>query len=328
MFQLFENTVASIRRLRWQLDSACMYANSFRNPTYIKIYKEGRPGVTDSIDSDGAPKISRPRLVVENMKLYTPRETQYVMESVSIDMRGGLGPLLLKLPGEVRNMIYSDLLASGHPQFLRSSKAMHSEGIGLMAEKGIYRVHFGFRNWKNLSLPNQHVVDTIRNLDVCANLSGEETAPPTSGEFPDVWLLQAFGGPDVVRGQCNVLFEGHSSSILICVTRTCRSLRLLSEFQKIIVRIKLDWVSSTNGPRLVYSMLDAVWIEERNDVPAHWSDTKFRWIYDLIRRELERNLGKGHLGRDERGLRLVFYPRKALEGVENECLVEPGVMLR
>lgn len=335
MFRILENTVTSFKRLGSQQETPSMEANSSNNS--IKVYIEHELLLADSSvssirDPTSVPKLFRPRLLVGKINVSTPLEISYVAEPSSIDMEGGLGPLLFKLPGEIRNVIYSDLLSSGHPQFLRASKIMHTEGSGLIQENGIYRMNFGFPNSTNHSLSSQRVVDTIRHLDIRANVGDIGKIHFMSQEFPDDWLLQAFGGPRIGRDVCNVSFELYPSIHRHYVTRVCKSLRLLSGFERVVVRVKIDprdLGPSTRGPvTILHKILDTILAEERHIIPFHGSDYRFRSdykfysIYALIRTELERNLGKPYFGRDEHGLCMIFHPRKALEGLEDSPEVE------
>ncbi|CAF9902822.1 MAG: hypothetical protein ALECFALPRED_000036 [Alectoria fallacina] len=328
MFRIFENAVTPFNRLGSQQSPVGTNAHSTRSPASIKPYEEDTlwlAGIVDSSrhDPTSVPKAFRPRALVETVTLPTPRETLYVAEPSPIDLHRGLGPRLSKLPAEIRNIIYADLLSSGHPQFLRASKATHAEGSGLAAANGRYRLSFGFPNHTpNHSLPSQRVVDAIRNLDVRADASAIGKLPLTQKEVPDLWLLRAFGGSGIVRGRCDVGFEVHPYTSNICVHRICRCLRLLSDFETVVVRVEVggrrDPVPATKkGPvKSLRGCVGAVWaVAPRDGPPVCWSEFHLGYIYGWVRKELEWFLGKGHLGRDEVGLRLVFHPREALEGV-------------
>lgn len=342
MLRIFEYAVTSSNRLGSQQSPISTNAHSTRTPASIKIYEEDTlwlAGIVDSSrhDPTSVPKAFRPRTLVET--IITPstrRETPYyVAEPSPIDLHHrGLGPLLSKLPAELRNIIYADLLSSGHPQFLRASKATHAEGSGLVAEHGRYRMRFGFPSTTNHPLPSQRVVDAIRNLDIRADASEIGRLPLTQKEIPDLWLLQAFGGSGIVRGQCDVGFEVHPFTSNICVHRICRCLRLLSDFETVVVRVEIggrDPVSATRkGPaKFSRGCVGAVWAVAPRDSPppVYWSESHLEYIYGWVRKELVWFLGKGHLGRDEVGLRLVFHPREALEGVGKGWQVEPGCTL-
>ncbi|CAD6568381.1 MAG: hypothetical protein ASARMPRED_001694 [Alectoria sarmentosa] len=337
MFRIFENAVTPSNRLGSQQSPVSTNVHPTRIPASIKIYEENTLWLTGIVDSSrhdptSVPKVFRPRTLVETIITpSTPRDNPYVAEPSPTDLHHrGLGPLLSKLPAEIRNIIYADLLSSGHPHFLRASKATHAEGSGLVAEHGRYRLRFAFPGTINHPLPSQRVVDAIRNLDIRADASEIGKLPLTRKEVPDLWLLRAFGGSGIVRGQCDVEFQVHPHTSNICVHRICRCLRLLSDFETVAVRVEIggrDPVSATRkGPaKFSRGCLGAVWAvapRDNSPPPVCWSESHLEYIYAWVRRELEWFLGKGHLGRDEVGLRLVFHPRAALEGVGNGWQVE------
>ena len=47
-----------------------------------------------------------------------PREDLHVIDVPIISFASGLGPYLGKLPRELRDQIFSNIIASGHPQFM------------------------------------------------------------------------------------------------------------------------------------------------------------------------------------------------------------------
>ena len=295
-----------------------------RNSTTIKTYKLDYEWVlimmgTKLANSTDFPKIYRAGRSIENVKVPTAWETPCIEESTSIHARRGLGPILSLLPGEIRNVIYSYLFATGHLQFLRASKALYVEGSSLISEHGIYRMGFG-SDRINYSLPSQRVVDTIRNLDICIDLG------MFGGYFwafegrPDLWLFEAFGEPGFVRGQCDVSLEVYPSTTAWWAKSLCTHLQLLSDFETVIVQVKIMGVEP--GPTATYptySMMSEVqtaWFEHRETDTVSWSVFKCQHLYRLLR--LPWNFGKECLEeQDERGFRLTFHPRKALEKSEN-----------
>ena len=238
------------------------------------------------------------------------------MAPTSVDMLRGLGPILSQLLGEIRNIIYSYLLSTGHLQFLRASKALFAEGTGLMAENGIYRMGFGFSNRINYSLPSQRIVDTIRNLDVHVDLSYFKRHEWCVPGFPRFWILEVFGKPLFPRGQCTIFLQVDCSTPIQLVAAICQPLRLLSDFETVSVRAEIVWLEpnawSFLFPESLMAQAAAEWLKEREATPVPWSLFKCQFFHDLLR--LSWNLGEGCLKeQDERGFRLVFHPRKALE---------------
>ena len=240
----------------------------------------------------------------------------------SVEKLTGLGPMLSQLPGEIRNIIYSYLLSTGHLQFLRASKALYVEGIGLMAENGVYRVGFRTDERINYILPSQQIVDTIQNLDIRADLRCSEACSWTVIVPRSTWLIEAFGEPGRPRGQCSVTLAVDRSTKRAILAGICRRLRLFSDFKTVVVRAEVDWPSpaSLSTDDVFDSLMaeaDKAWLEQPETAVVPWSIFVCRFVYNhdyLV--SLRRYLGEGLLkGQDEGSFRLVFHPRKAQEGL-------------
>ena len=228
-----------------------------------------------------------------------------------------LGPILSQLPGEIRNIIYSYLLSTGHPQFLRASKALYIEGSSLMAENGIYRVNFGVPKTINYLLPNQRIVDNIRNIDICTDMShyGEYdwmVTPPR-----ERWLLEAFGEVGRPRGQCTATLEVYPSTTWMILAGFCRRLPLFSGFETVVVWAKVHWLepdSSTICPtNSLMGKAKKAWQKQRKTATVPRSTFIYRFLYDYGGfLQLESYFGEGLLEeQDKNGFRVVFHPRKA-----------------
>ena len=79
-----------------------------------------------------------------------------------VNSPAGLGPYLFKLPRELRDQIFTQLLASGYPTFMRTSRAMKKEGEMWIARVGIYRMNLGCFYGINCPAPSQEVLDKIQ----------------------------------------------------------------------------------------------------------------------------------------------------------------------
>ena len=268
-------------------------------------------------DLNTTAQVHRVESFVQKFAVLTEPEILFSVAPDSVDVRRGLGPLLSQLPGEIRNDIYSYLLSTGHPQFLRASKALHIEGSYLVAKHGIYRMSFGLDNGSNYSLSSQRIVDTIRNLDIHANLTYYAAWPWVTEGISDLWILQAFGEPGRIRGRCSVSIEAGGSTAEELLARICMPLRLLSDFETVVVQVDLAWLREPSSPinfplgSMLVNMSTA-WFEQPKTVRVPWSVFKYTYFYEHT--HLTQNLGEGHLeGGDDGGARLVFHPRKALE---------------
>ena len=293
---------------------------------FIKIYKPEDDSLINVYNSLGSnitrdPRIFKTRPVFEQRRVPDGWEPAFfnVVAPTSVETLTGLGRTLSQLPGEIRNIIYSYLLSTGHLHFLRASKALYVEGSGLMAEKGVYRVSFGSPTRINYLLPSQRIVDKIRNLDICTDLSYFGERGWLADGPQNRWLLEAFGEPGRPRGQCSVTLEVYSSTDRRLLAAFCRRLRIFSDFETVIVRAEVHWFEpdSSTGCPLGSLMGEAkeAWMEQCETATVPWSVFRCRYVYDLDDLVgLRRYFGEGLLkGQDESSLRMIFHPRKAQE---------------
>ena len=162
-------------------------------------------------------------------------------ESDTVDMTTSLGALLLKLPQEIRDMILSPLLASGHPQFLRASKAMNTQGMSLISKYGIYRINIGFgRRKKNCPQLTQPLADTVRNIHFCVNM---RSYPSEHLEgLPEKKILRMFTRKDPGRRSCSVTFEGAYTNNQMVAGEVLACLTMFKEFAKVTLSANIDWI--------------------------------------------------------------------------------------
>lgn len=313
---------ATVKTLGLYRETASMETSSSLVSTTINVYSDDLRCISDILkyfhsNLKKTPQVHRVESVVQKITVLTERDIPFTVAPKSVDVQRGLGPVLSQLPGEIRNKIYSYLLSTGYPQFLRASKALHIEGSGLVVKDGIYRMSFRSDNRINYSLPSQRIVDTIRNLDIRADLTYYAGWPWEIKGKPDFWLLRAFGEPGRIRGRCSVFIELGPSTSEERLAYICTPLRLLSDFETVVVQVGLGWLSEpsslTTYPRdsLLVKMAKA-WFEQRETISVPWSVFKYRYVYEHT--HLTHNLGEGHLeGGHGGGFRMVFHPRKALE---------------
>ena len=310
--------------LEFQLKLANM--NTPTNFPFIKAYNlklDWLMNQYDSLDADIVrnARLCRVRPILVPMGVVGEVEAPFfsAAEPNSIETLTGLGPFISQLPGEIRNIIYSYLLSTGHPQFLRASKAMYGEGSGLMAENGVYRMSFGTSNKINYLLPSQRIVDNIHNVDICANVSFSEGPDWMVLEPQNLWLLEAFGEPGRPRGQCSVTLDVFPTAHRLPLAGFCGHLTLFSGFETVVVRANVNWPEPdplTGCPS--DSMMDRAgkaWLEQRETAALRWSVFVCRFVYNLDELvKLKWYLGDSVLeGQDEMSFRLVFHPRMAQE---------------
>lgn len=303
-----------------------MESSSSLAHTTIDIYRYDIESIDDMLaqfhsDLNGTHQAHRVERVVRKFTVLAEPEIPFAVAPETVDLQRGLGPLLSQLPGEVRNHIYSYLVSTGDLKFLRASKALYIEGNGIVSKDGIFRVSLGPDDRINYSLPSQRIVDTIRNLDICADLTYFVGWPWVTDGKPDQWLLRAFGEPGRIRGRCSVSIDVGSSTSEELIAHMCMPLRLFSDFTTVIVQVDLRWFREPRTPTILpldslSAKVGDIWLEQRETVATSWSVFKYKCYYEHI--HLTHNLGEGKLeGMDNGGFRQVFHPRKALERAGN-----------
>ncbi|CAD6568613.1 MAG: hypothetical protein ASARMPRED_001880 [Alectoria sarmentosa] len=235
-----------------------------------------------------------------------PQRKSYVVEVPLVDYAGGLGPFFAKLPRELRDQIISDLLASGYPQFMSVSRAMNIEGKALIYKKGVYSMNFGHDVSKqdlglgnaNCPIPAQEVADSIQNISLAFDIRGlqssgvlEPTVCANAAQHLDMVM-----GARAPRGTCRVFFEIYPVDDPTILWDINSYLRGLIGFDTVVLRIGVDMTYFPTSPHRL--------------IPK-----RFKWFenvaFGIARVYLQFYLGKGEMGSDNDGKRLIFHPRRA-----------------
>lgn len=236
---------------------------------------------------------------------FMPQEEEYVVEVPLVDYAGGLGPFLFRLPREVRDQIFSDLVASGSPQFMSVSRAMNVEGMALIYTKGVYRMNFGYdvherglevsdRRYPHLT---QEIAKNIQNL--CMRVSTKAFPSPLEANiFADVTRhVDIFAGHHVARGTCIISFELYLFMSLATLWDMVSTLQGLGGFDTVLLRVDID-----SSPSPIFSdHLSEVWFRDE--------------VFRMAQEQLKSYLGEGEKGSDKDGSLLVFRPRKRGEQI-------------
>ena len=136
--------------------------NDFKRELEV-AFKSITDGVNEQLNASDAPLTLHPDSLVQFIKQYMPPD-KFVVQRMQ-NPSDGLGPYFDKLPRELRDQIFSDLIASGHPAFMRTSNIMEQEGKALITKEGIYRLNFGFAEKGNCPIPNPEVLATIQKVE-------------------------------------------------------------------------------------------------------------------------------------------------------------------
>ena len=217
-------------------------------------------------------------------------------ESDTVDVAKSLGTLLLKLPQEIRDMILTPLLTSGHPQFLRASKTMNAQGMSLISKHGIYRINIGFGKRKtNCPELTQPLADTVHNIHFCVDMS---SYPSNYLEgLPKKKALEMFTRKDPGRKSCSVAVEGAYTNNQMVAGEVLACLLMFKELGKVTLSVNIDWL-----PGQCFSELILEWYR------ASGACSKIR-CFAYARGFLESTLGTAYRGGQGHRDQMVFYPR-------------------
>lgn len=219
----------------------------------------------------------------------------YMSEPNTVEVTASLGPLLLKLPQELRDMILSPLLASGRPQFLRVSKAMNTQGMSLMSKYGIYRINVGFGRCKtNCPQLTQPLADTVRHIHFCVDMSSYPSQD--LGGLPDKRSLEMFTRKDPGCKSCSVTFEGTYINNQMIAGEVLACLILFKDFGKVTLSTKSGWPP---GQCFSPTMLD--WYRTTGACSR-------TGCFGYAREYLESTLGTAYRVGQGHSDQMVFYP--------------------
>ncbi|KAL2039048.1 hypothetical protein N7G274_008097 [Stereocaulon virgatum] len=210
---------------------------------------------------------------------------------------GGLGSLL-RLPREIRDMIYHHMIADGNINIMPCSSALAKETSELVFNHGICRLNLNFA--ENMTLvpaidPNQDIADKIQNLSIRVNTRCNGTlGRPT----PQVDILSKFSGSTIPRKRCTVSFECWPTTLGMVARDVLKKLRTLTGFEEMRITIDLEWMGEA-------------WPEGLLPFQVSQICGSIRGGFLEAKHELEGTLGEGDLGWDEEDERLLFFPRMA-----------------
>ena len=227
----------------------------------------------------------------------------------------GLGPFFNTLPRELRDPIFEDCLVSGYPQFLTCSRAMREEGLSQIWEKGVYRMNFGDKVRLNVFplaatateclQPTQQIAERIQHLRI--RTKGSIYGSPIEWSSIDFDALRQFGGSEIRRKSCTVLFEMEYDESHDLGVKVVQALETLVGFE----RVDLRAVDLFPKDLPSYARL-----------PTHPGN-----MYIYFREVLGRSLGCPSVGKDEEGYYVRFHLRQYVSERSQELLARKGASL-
>lgn len=248
----------------------------------------------EELRARAAPTAFKGDNLIQSIKQHMPRD-EYIVPPKPVDLPAGLG-YLHKLPRELRDQIFSYLLTSGHPNFMRTSKVMRQEGKTWIAKEGIYRMNLGFCNGFNCRSPSRKILDTIQNVNI--RINNYIVRSSTLVEYPELQLLDVLGRSALRRKTCSISFEFYGSPYAHFGHEVLSRLQRLRGFDKIVLRVWMNWT----GGAAITNPLDYFHLEP---------PIRFRYrVFEMAREYLEPRLGKADPRSDKDGWIMVFYPRR------------------
>lgn len=218
---------------------------------------------------------------------------EYVLESGAMQMTQGLGDLI-KLPRELRDIIYGHAIVDGNTAILLASKQTNKETSKLVFQKGIYRLALGFGDNVDNPAIDQSLSKNIRNLHLRVNASSSIIFG-LDQYFP---ILHMFDGSSIERGDCVVKIECCPyDNGMEDAARVVSHLESYTGFERVILELEFLWYGEP-WPDTLYDFQTAQIWGRICGTSSH------------LEALLEPALGTGVYSYDAESVRLAFYPRK------------------
>ena len=237
----------------------------------------------------------------KHTSLQSFNKTLYGIDVPLTTLARGLGPSFGKLPRELRDPIFSDLIASGHPQFMSVSRVMNAEGMDWIYKKGVFRVRFDLDAsnqelvFRKFTLPTADVVDKIQHLRVRIR-SRRKPLPLDLQVYAKAFShLRMFRDSPLTHGSCTIVFDIApccTSKLFLGIARSIG----LTNFDTVVMRMDFDSRATISIPE-----------DKRRALIVSMRDRCFTGI----QADFKTDLGKGDMEFDSDGLRVIFHPRKA-----------------
>ena len=218
-------------------------------------------------------------------------EDKFVLEPRALQAKEGLGALS-RLPRELRDMIYGHAINDGNMAILQLSQQTYLEASPLVFEKGVYRMLIGFGNFGTNFQPDNSTASKIQNIHVTFN-----ARRPIWKKDDGLAILRSFGSASIIRNNCVVTIEADIVSQHLEAFRVVRALKGLTNFERVILEIKLDW----DGDPYPSTMHDL-----HKDQVRGRCESAIKYQID----RLQPSLGIGERNEDTEGEWLAFHPRE------------------
>ena len=225
---------------------------------------------------------------------------------------------LLRLPLELRMLIYEPLIAAGALSIMRTNKLMHEEVAKVMKKNAVLRMNFGYADrTSSASFPLTgdinltgalvlHATPLIQHVEVHFKMD----AADGQSRYFDVYtnLIKSFGGRDIVRQSCTIFLD---LGIFDCVPyertstpqKVWQAITNLIGFKTLALKIRRE--RDLEFESVCFGQWGSLITQTEDNYP-HRSLLK---DYKTVREVLEITLGPAVLDKSNQGHLLKFHPR-------------------
>ncbi len=222
----------------------------------------------------------------------------------------------LRLPRELRDIIYCDALSAGSLGILTVSKFIHQEASQLVSKHAVLRINLGFASRTNWSQLGSGSVASVQHLDLHINARSEQFS---------IGVISSLNGGLIVRksGIITLHYSGRTALGYIDSWHNAyhRQLARLNGFESLTFVVAME--------RMPYAEWQHLMTEEEFHKTFDYDlklTRRHRETYENLRRYLERLLGPAVFDRSVEGHCLRFRPLEPVpEGWSPELKSAPRI---
>ena len=211
----------------------------------------------------------------------------------------GLGTLR-RLPGEIRVLIFTDVLVAGSMEMMRVSKAVNYEASPVLLTKGVCRLNVGFVGTMVASqYPEFDIVpelaDRIQNVTFVINAAASTSRRSMRHED----CLRLFAESRVRRKCCRVVFKCTYFLANLPIREVLHTVRQYTRFERVIIKLAIDREQDLIDELVNWSCSELVF---------QFVDKQIE-VFDLVKNMLSPSLGKSEQYVEDGNRVVTFYPR-------------------
>ena len=231
----------------------------------------------------------------------------------------GLGTLR-RLPGELRGLVFTFVVATGSMELMRVSKAVNREATPILRAKGICRLNIGFVAtrvaWR---YPAFYIAPGFANSIQNVTFTVNAAASPMRRSIRHHDALRLFAESRTRRKHCRVLFKCTYFLANLAVREVLWAVRRYTQFERVDIKLAIDGEQELN---------EMFMNEPSSDLTFQVDDKKME-VFGLVKNMLSPSLGKSGRFEEDGNTVVTFCPRKhgAVRLHENNAGTGSGVGL-